>query len=280
MAAATRRDAVIDMSGISLPAGRIVQPAEGWVRYDLTKASLGEVEFSCVTPGDERELLDYFRFCDTEFTEFDGQNFDFGAHLPYLERNNWVLHSFAGEPAPSVGTEMTSNVIERTYLKAKNCASLTGDNTAAGEFRVERQQLSRRNNLDVAKDPEAAPMARVRNTARALENGFLEVTCGHGMRLLRILSIFLLLPVVPALLFAFGAPGLATTAGQIQSVPKLFTAEGRHVHYRTVRFSYVTDTAIAYGQINPVRGLATAEAYSSAVFAALVVYTLIERSEV
>lgn len=47
-----------------------------------------------------------------------------------------------------------------------------------------------------------------------------------------------------------------------------------------MRFSYVTDTAIAYGQINPVRGLATAEAYSSAVFAALVVYTLIERSEV
>jgi hypothetical protein len=275
---------VIDMSGISLPAGRIVQPAEGWVRYDLTKASLGEVELTCVTPGDERELLDYFRFCDTEFTEFDGQNFDFGAHLPYLERNNWVLHSFAGQPAPSVGTAMTSDIIERTYLKAKNCASLTGDNTAAGEFRVKRQQFSRRKNLDVAKDAEAAPMARVRNAARALENGFLEVTCGHGMRLLRIVAIFLLLPIVPALLFAFGGPGFATTAGQIQSIPELFTAEGRHVLYQTVRFSYVTYTTIAYGQINPVGGLATAlataEAYSSAVFAALVVYALIERSEV
>ncbi|GAB7094203.1 hypothetical protein JCM30237_13550 [Halolamina litorea] len=278
------RGSVIDMSGISFPEGRIVQPAEGWVRYDLTKASLGEVELTCASAGDERELLDYFRFCDTEFTEFDGKNFDFGAHLSYLERNNWVLHTFAGETAPDVELTMTADVIERTYLKAKNCASLTGDTTAAGEFRVKRQQFSRRKNLDVAGDPEAAPTARVRNLVRAGENAFLEVTCGHGMRLLRIVAIFLLLPLFPALLFAFGGPAFATTAGQIGSLSALFTAEGQHTLYQAVRFSYVTYTTIAYGQINPIGGLAVAvatiEAYLSAVFAALVVYALVERSEV
>lgn len=278
------RGSVIDMSGISLPEGQIVQPSEGWVRYDLTKASLGEVELTCASPGDERELLDYFRFCDTEFTEFDGKNFDFGAHLAYLERNNWVLHTFAGDSAPAVETRMTPDVIERTYLKAKNCASLTGDTTAAGEFRVKRQQFSRRKNLDVVADPGAAPTARVRNAVRAGENAFLEVTCGHGMRLLRIVGIFLLLPLFPALLFAFGGPGFATTAGQIDSLGALFTAEGQHILYQTTRFSYVTYTTIAYGQINPLGGLAVAvatmEAYLSAVFAALVVYALVERSEV
>ena len=284
VAAATREGAVIDMSHISLPAGRIVQPREGWVRYDLTKASLGEVELTAAGGGHQRELLDYFRFCDTEFTEFDGQNFDFGAHTASLERNNWMLHTFAGDPAPGADLEMTPDVVERTYLKAKNCASLTGDTTAAGEFRVKRQQFSRKKNLEVARDADAAPMARIRNAVRATENAFLEFTCGHGMRLLRITAVFLLLPVLPAVLFAFGGPLFATDAGQITSLAQLTSPEGLSVFAETLKFSYITYTTLAYGEIYPTGPLATTlatiEAYLSTVLAALVVYALVKRSEV
>lgn len=284
VAAATREGAVIDMSHISLPAGRIVQPEAGWVRYDLTKASLGEVAFTSAGERHQRELLDYFRFCDTEFTEFDGQNFDFGAHTAYLERNNWMLHTFVGDAAPGVDLEMTPSVVERTYLKAKNCASLTGDTTAAGEFRVKRQQFARRKNLEVAGDADAAPTARLRNAVRATENAFLEFTCGHGMRLLRITAVFVLLPVLPALLFAFGGPLFATDAGQISSLAQLTGPGGVDVLYDTLKFSYITYTTLAYGEIYPTGPLATAlatvEAYLSTVLAALVVYALVKRSEV
>ena len=284
MAATTREGAVIDMSHISLPAGRIVQPREGWVRYDMTKASLGEVAFTSAAEGHQRELLDYVRFCDTEFTEFDGQNFDFGAHTAFLERNNWMLHTFVGDAAPGVELAMSPEVVERTYLKAKNCASLTGDTTAAGEFRVKRQQFARRKNLAVAGDANAAPTARVRNAVRAGENAFLEFTCGHGMRLLRITAVFVLLPVLPALLYAFGGPLFATDAGQIHSLAELTSVGGVEVLYDTVKFSYITYTTLAYGEIYPVGPLATAlatvEAYLSTVLAALVVYALVKRSEV
>lgn len=284
VAAATREGAVIDMSHISLPAGRINQPETGWVRYDLTKASLGEVELTATGGAHQRELLDYFRFCDTEFTEFDGQNFDFGAHTASLERNNWKLHTFVGDAAPGVDLEMSPDVVERTYLKAKNCASLTGDTTAAGEFRVKRQQFSRKKNLEVAGDGDAAPTARVRNAVRAGENAFLEFTCGHGMRLLRITAVFLLLPVLPALLFAFGGPLFATDAGQVTSLAQLTSPEGLAVFADTLKFSYITYTTLAYGEIYPTGPLATTlatlEAYLSTVLAALVVYALVKRSEV
>jgi len=284
VAAATREGAVIDMSHISLPDGRIVQPEAGWVRYDLTKASLGEVELTSAGEDHQRELLDYFRFCDTEFTEFDGQNFDFAAHTASLERNNWKLHTFVGDAAPGVDLEMTPDVVERTYLKAKNCASLTGDTTAAGEFRVKRQQFSRKKNLEVARDGDAALTARIRNVVRAGENAFLEFTCGHGMRLLRITAVFLLLPVPPALLYAFGGPLFATDAGQISSLAQLTSPEGVAVLSDTLKFSYITYTTLAYGEIYPTGPLATTlatlEAYLSTVLAALVVYALVKRSEV
>lgn len=270
-------DATVDFTGASLKDGRIVQPEGEWVGYDFTDASVGDLRLDAERESDRTELLDHFHFRNTEFTEFDGHEFDFSRHTAYLDRNDWVLHEFVDGGADDPET------VERTYLKAKSCASAAGQAKAAGEFRVKRQQWARRKNLRVARDPDASLVTRARNASRAAENAFLGVTCGHGMRLLRIVAVFLLAPLVPALLYAFGGPAFETGAGQVESLSALATAAGRRTLFENVYFSYISYTTIGYGDIGPkgslARVLAGTEAYLSAVLAALVVYALVKRSE-
>lgn len=278
-------DAVVDFSGATVKGGRIVQPADDWVHYDLTRASLGNVDLEAERKHDHEQLLDYFRFCETQFDEFDGNEFDFSHHVDYLDRNDWVLHTFDDRVGVDheFPVEMTPEVIEATYLKAKNSASAAGNKKAAGEFRVKRQQYARRKNLAVVRDPEAGLATRGRNLARATENAFLGITCGHGMRLLRIATVFLVTPLFVAGLYAFGGPSFRTSAGQITSLDQLLTAEGQSILYENIHFSYISYTTIGYGNIGPegalARMLAGTEAYLSAILAALVVYALVKRSE-
>lgn len=278
-------DAFVDFTRAKLPSGRIVQPAEGWVRYDLTLASIGNVDLEAEREPDRRQLLDYFRFCRTEFDEFDGHTFDFSGHREYLDRNAWTIHAF-DEPSsegvvdsdadrdsdaatePDYALEMTPAAIEVTYLKAKQSAQSVGDMKTAGEFRVKRQQYSRRKNLEVVRDPDAGLWTRTKNLGRAAENCFLGSTCGHGMRPMRIGIAFAIAPLFFAIPYTFGGSLFETQA-------ESFT--------ENLYFSYISYTTIGYGDLSPegplARLLAASEAYLSTILAALLVYALVKRSE-
>lgn len=278
-------DVFVDFTRTKIRSGKIFQPAENWVRYDLTLASLGDVRLLANSEGDRRRLLDYFRFCQTEFGEFDGHEFDFGDHREYLDRNGWSIHEF-DEPAdvtPDYAVEMTPDTISTTYLKAKQAARNDGDMKIAGEFRVKRQQYNRRQNLDVIRDGSADFVTRVKNVGRAAENYLLGISCGHGMRPIRIGAAFLIAPLFFVPLYAFGGGLFETSVGQLASIGDLATPEGRSTFYKLVHFSYISYTTIGYGNIGPTgalaRLLAAAEAYLSVVLSALFVYALVKRSE-
>ncbi|MFB6137039.1 MAG: pentapeptide repeat-containing protein [Halobacteriaceae archaeon] len=277
-------DAYVDFTDAVLKEGSITQPEGSWVRFDLTAASVGDVALGTERPGGRHELLDYVRFCATEFDEFDGYEFDFSAHLYYFERNDWDLHTFDdADPDREYAVPMTPANVETTYLKAKNAASAGGYVKAAGEFRVQRQRFAREKHLQIARDRDAAAGDRLRSASRAAENVFLDVTCGYGMRLGRIVSVFLVAPIVPALLYTFGGRPFLTGAGQLASVGALATAAGRATFFENLHFSYITFLTIGYGGIGPkgalARLLAGLEVYVSVILGGLVLYALIKRSE-
>ena len=284
-ASVTTASTYVDFTGAKVKRGAIIQPESGWVHFDMTKASLGDVTLDAERESDRRELLDYFRFCNTEFDEVDGLAFDFSDHADYLDRNEWNLHDFT----ENVGAEhdhaleMTPEVIETTYLKAKNSASSAGDMKAAGEFRVKRQAWSRRKHVDIAKDASVNTTSRLRNASRAAENAFLGLTCGHGMRLLRIAAVFVLAPLLFVPLYTFGGEGFATNVGQLDSLSQLTTPDGMDILLGNVHVSYISYTTIGYGNFNPVNTpgqlMASGEAFLSTVLAALLVYALVKRSE-
>ena len=289
-------EAYVNFTEASLRTGRIVQPADNWVRYDLTRASIGAVELDAERSADRQELLDYFRFCETEFDAYDEYDFDFSDHTDYLDRNRYVLHEFDSSWAdhdPAV--PMVPAVVERTYLKAKTAASGVGNRQAAGEFRVKRQQFARRKYWDIVGDATEDAGTRLRNAARALENLFLGITCGHGLRLSRIAVVFALFPVLPALLYTYGgllpglSPELFATTGVIEertvaTAGEILSDTGIRAFYANLSFSYITFLTIGYGNASPQGGianlLAAGSVYVSVILSGLVLYALIKRSEV
>ena len=125
---------------------------------------------------------------------------------------------------------------------------------------------------------------RLKNASRAVENAFLGVTCGHGMRLGRIAAVFVLFPLFPAMLYAFGGPMFSTTIPPLSEASGLFTQEGLSILYRNVHFSYITFLTIGYGYIGPegaaARAMAGSEVYVNVILSGLVLYCLIKRSEI
>jgi len=281
----TTSETYVDFTGAILKDGIITQPEGAWVRYDFTNASLGSVSLTAAVAADRKQLLDYFRFCNTEFNEFDGYDFDFAAHTDYLDRNGWVLHEFDENRAdPEYAVEMRPESVETTYLRAKTAASNAGQMKPAGEFRVKRQQHARRKYVGIARDATTDLGTRLLNAGRAAENAFLGITCGHGMRLARIVTVFLLFPMLLAVLYAFGGPMFMTNAGQVESLGALTTPAGQETLYKNIHFSYITFLTIGYGVLSPTgalaRLLAGLSVYVNVILSGLVLYGLIKRSEI
>lgn len=277
-------DTYVDFTDAVIKEGAITQPEAAWVRYDLTHASIGDVSLTTQRTGGRHELLDYFRFCNTEFNEFDGYEFDFSAHTYYFDRNKWDLHTFDELATdPQYAVPMTPENIETTYLKAKNAASDGGYVKAAGEFRVQRQRYARRKHLAIVRNADGDLRTRLGSASWALENYFLDITCGYGMRLGRIIAVFLVVPLFPALLYTFGGQPFLTGAGQLSSIDQLATPAGQAIFYENLHFSYITFLTIGYGGIGPKGALARLfaglEVYLSVILGGLVLYALIKRSE-
>jgi len=272
-------DTYLNFTEATIAEGCIVQPKDGWVRFDLTQSTIGDVELTAENPADERELLDYVRFCDTTF-----EGFTFSDHTGYLDRNDWNLHSFDDGTCPyEFAVEMTPNVIEKTYLKAKNSASAQSDVKAAGEFRVKRQQHARRKFFEIARDSSEALVTRGRNALRGIENLFLGISCGYGLRLYRITTVFILFPLFAGILFGVGGSPFETGAGQI-AITELATFDGIQTLGLNLYFSYITFLTIGYGNIGPIgpgaRLISAFLVYMNVILAGLFLYALIKRSEI
>lgn len=277
-------DTHVDLTRAVIKSGTITQPKDGWIGYDLTRASIGDLTLETTAQSDHPELLNYFRFCNTEFNEFDGYYFDFTAHARSLTRSNWTLHEFEGSTEDyEYELELTPATIETTYLKAKTAASQAGYIKAAGEFRIKRQQYARKKHLAIAHADTANLRTRFKALSRAVESYFLDITCGYGMRLARIIGVFLVTPLFPALLYAFGGAPLRTSADQLSSLHQLTTPQGLAILYDNIHFSYITFLTIGYGGIAPEGALARLfaglEVYLSVVLGGLVLYAFIKRSE-
>lgn len=277
----------INFSRAKLRSGELTQPTDEWIRYDLTQASLGSVRLKISNSDKEKKkkLLDYFRFCRTEFSEFDSYKFDFGEHREYLSHNDWKIHGFKEVPGSdrSYDVELKPASIATTYLNAKGVARDTGETKTAGEFRVKRQQFLRQHNLSVVTDNKEDFKNRIKNFGRVIENYFFGISCGFGMRPLRTGAAFLISPLMFAPIYAFGGKPFETTVGQLGSISALATEAGQTTFLTLIHFSYVSYTTIGYGNESPIgfmaRIFATGEAYLSIVLSALFVYTLIKRSE-
>ncbi|ERG96998.1 MAG: hypothetical protein J07HQW2_03484 [Haloquadratum walsbyi J07HQW2] len=275
-------DSYLDFTDATIEEGTITQPKRGWGYFDFTRATIGDVSLTAADPADRRELLDYFRFCDTTFDAFD-----FSQHLEYLDRNDWILHRFVQpETEFSPALEFTPARIEKTYLKAKSSASAQSNLKAAGEFRVKRQQYAKRKFAQIATDSAEPIRTRIKNGLRTIENSFLELSCGYGLRLYRITAVFILFPLVAAILFAFGGPLFETGAGQT-SLSQLVTdtgGGGTRILLLNIYFSYITFLTIGYGGIGPLglgaRFLAATLVYLNVILAGLFIYSLIKRSEI
>jgi hypothetical protein len=263
----------VNMTDADVESGSITQPADHWVRYDMTRAHLGEVSLSR-DDGGSRELFDYFRFLETDF---DG--FDFSAHRDYLERNDWELHVFEETGADyEFDLAATHSTIETTYLYAYNNAKSVGDNDAAIEFAIHQAQFRQKKNVGYVRDSSLSTSYRLGKLGDVIGNKLWYTTCGYGYRLWRILAVSLFVIVSWAALYAMPFTQTSPSEGSLDSVWALFSGEGVVTVSQYLYYSLVTFTTVGYGDLNPVnpitRTLAAMEGVLGVLLAALVVFVL------
>jgi len=271
--------AYFDFTKATLPDGTITLPMEGYPRYDFTLATIGDITIKAENEDDSRVLLDYIRFCDTEFNGFDFTN-----HTKYLDRNGWKIHTFKQRhDEDEYALAMTPPIREKTYLNAKRSASEQSNQKAAGEFRVKRQIASKEKYKQIFFDNNESLKTRAANGLRAAENAFLGVTCGYGLRLYRITSVFIAFPALAAIAFTLGGPFFKTGAGQT-TTSNILTSGGLEILSTNIYFSYITFLTIGYGNIAPIglgaRAIAATLVYLNVILAGLFLYALIKRNEV
>ncbi|WP_369685644.1 pentapeptide repeat-containing protein [Salinibaculum rarum] len=261
-------DIYVDLTEATINGGIIEEGGGDIVPYDLTKATLGNVQLK--GENSTYELLDYFRFCLTEFEQFDFSN-----HHTSLERNDWNIHSFVETQAdvqPAV--EMTNDVIEETYRRAQESADAVGDTTAMRNFEFLRWYYNRQKNYDIVRNEYSLnALTRIKKSAGIALNLFMQYTCGYANRVPRILVTMAGITMLYGLLYTMGGP-FETTVGVIWNAENPL-----HVLYDGIYYSGITFTTIGYGNNAPLTAgwaakfLAASEGYLSALLFTLLTVT-------
>lgn len=181
------REVGVDLTDAELSAGTLDQPDEGRIVYDLTKATVGDVDVA----GGGRSPFEHCRFLHTTF---DG--FDFGQYRDSLASADFRIHTVAegtdGRP-PDENSDPTVGDLEATYLKAKNGADAAGDNRAAAEF-FRRELINRRHGHAKRFREGGGPVQRAVAGGQWLANLLHDLSCGYGERPSRV--VFFALAVI------------------------------------------------------------------------------------
>lgn len=253
-------DTYVDLTDAVVNGGRIVESGGDIVPYDLTRTKVGDIQLE--GEGSEHELLDHFRFCLTEFNQFDFSN-----HHSALERNDWNIHDFVGESSrDQYAVEMTPEVIEETYRNAKDSAEAVGDTPAKREFEFKRYYFDRKKNIHILTNEYALnSWSRLKKLSSVGLNAFMQFTCGYGNRLPRIAALTFLLPAV---------------YGAIYTLPGPFETQANNL-FDAMYYSYISFSTIGYGDIGPIgwaaKLMAMSQGMLNGVFFTLFTITLLNR---
>ncbi|WP_018256110.1 potassium channel family protein [Halomicrobium katesii] len=250
------------LAGATVDGGRLDQPDDGRACYDLTDATIGDIDLDCSS-----ETLDRYRFYRTRF---DG--FPFAAYREFFRENDWRLHDYVGDPV----VEADTAGLERTYLEARQGAGAVGDGENAAALFLREMGYRRRRYADHALDPARSPGHRVDAGLRWATNAALDLVAGYGERPQR--------TVLASIGVILGSAALYPAAGGLRDAGSVVTygTGGASALVDALYFSVVTFTTLGYGDIEPVGGLARAlagvEAAAGAFLVALFVFALGRRA--
>jgi hypothetical protein len=244
--------------GARVGAGHLGQPGTGRALYDLTDATVGDVDIDC-----DATTLDRYRFYRTRY-----EGFPFAAYREFFRENGWRLHEYAGDG--ETGTDTPG--LERTYLEAKQGASAVGDHENAAAFFVREMRYRRLRYAEHMRDPSQTLVHRLSGALRWTTNGFLDLTAGFGERPQRTVAASLAVIVFSALVYP------AVGGLKIADRTVTYAADGLAAFLDSLYFSVVTFTTLGYGDFLAVTGLgrlvAGVEALSGAFLVALFVFSL------
>jgi hypothetical protein len=177
----TTGSTVVNCSGTAVVTGEI-GGSDGRVTYDLTDATLGEVDIT------DDASFDVFRFEETTFS-----GFDFGAYKQELAARDWRLHD--------KDTDYSPTSLENLYLRAKNGANEIGETRASAEFFIYEMIYRRRNHRHLALTGSGV-RERLRAASKWVSNAALQLSCGYGERPFRPVVFSLVLVVAFAGVYA------------------------------------------------------------------------------
>lgn len=251
-------DLACRLQDATVSEGRLDQPEDAVACYDLTDATLGDVDLDC-----EPATFDRYRFYRTRF---DG--FPFASYREVLRANHWRLHEYVGTPAVADSIEG----LEHTYLEGKQGATGTGDSETASMFFVRELRYRRRRYAAHARAAEHSLPHCVDAALRWATNGFLDLIAGYGERPQRTLALALAVIVSSALAYP-AADGLVAGEEVVR-----YGTHGPLTVLDGLYFSVVTFATLGLGDVHPAgdigRFIAASEGLAGAFLTAVFVFSL------
>jgi len=242
----------------TVSAGHLGQPEGEIATYDLTDATIGDVDLDC-----DADSFDRYRFYRTRF-----EAFPFASYHTVLRPNRWRIHEYVGTPE----TETTIEGMEQTYLEAKRGASDVGDSETGSMFFVRELRYRRRRYAAHARAATHSASHRADAALRWLTNGFLDVVAGYGERPQRTAVLSLAVILGCAALYP-ATEGLAT-GSQVLT----YATNGPGAALDSIYFSMVTFATLGLGDVRPVgtvgRFIAASEGLIGAFLTAVFVFSL------
>ncbi|MEF8840228.1 MAG: potassium channel family protein [Haloarculaceae archaeon] len=251
-------DLACRLQDATVSEGRLDHPEDAVACYDLTDATLGDVDLDC-----EPATFDRYRFYRTRF---DG--FPFASYRGVLRANRWRLHEYIGTPAVADSIEG----LEHTYLEAKQGATGTGDSETASMFFVRELRYRRQRYAAHARTADHSLPHRVDAAVRWATNGFLDLIAGYGERPQR--TLVLALAVIVSSALAYPAAGGLVTGEEVMR----YDTHGLLAVLDGLYFSVVTFATLGLGDVHPAgdigRFIAASEGLSGAFLTAVFVFSL------